>query len=223
MRDYLEELLDGAGALLEELRKAERSLSGAAGTEGGVEPPSGEKPDVGKLSREEAGRPDDPEDAVNDPVNALKRRSAPEQEEGWEGRREREARTGQSGMIADRERDEENDPQALSRSYEGPGESWEERGTAPLAARLEQLDRAVLSPKAGTGFSRQDGTETYEGRTAPLRRAALPGFDGGEQERARQSGPGGLSAPGGGADWVEQADQAFRRDSRRYDGGFYLY
>lgn len=23
--------------------------------------------------------------------------------------------------------------------------------------------------------------------------------------------------------WAEQADRAFRRDSRRYDGGFYLY
>ena len=24
-------------------------------------------------------------------------------------------------------------------------------------------------------------------------------------------------------DWAERADRVFRRDSRRYDGGFYLY
>lgn len=29
--------------------------------------------------------------------------------------------------------------------------------------------------------------------------------------------------PGGSLNWTEQADRAFRRDSRRYDGGFYLY
>lgn len=32
------------------------------------------------------------------------------------------------------------------------------------------------------------------------------------------------AAPGlGELEWAERADRAFRRDSRRYDGGFYLY
>ena len=33
---------------------------------------------------------------------------------------------------------------------------------------------------------------------------------------------GSLGRPGG-QGWAEQADRIFRRDSRRYDGGFYLY
>ena len=33
MRDYLEELLEGSGALLEELRRAERGLSALSGGE----------------------------------------------------------------------------------------------------------------------------------------------------------------------------------------------
>ncbi len=40
--------------------------------------------------------------------------------------------------------------------------------------------------------------------------------------------PGGGPVPSGSPAsgemiWAEQADRAFRRDSRRYDGGFYLY
>ena len=211
MRDYLEELTPGDGALLEELRKAERRLSGLIGAEGGGEPLSGEKPD---------GRPDGSEDPVSALNDALEARRAPEKEIGREGRRERETRTGQSGAAADREEDGTDSPQPLSRSYEGTGENRGRRETAPLAARLERLDRAVSSPARTDG---RNGTETSGGRTDPLRRAALPGLDAGEPEQARRSGPGGLSAPGEGTDWSDQADQAFRRDSRRYDGGFYLY
>lgn len=39
---------------------------------------------------------------------------------------------------------------------------------------------------------------------------------------AEEIGPG-LPAASGEMRWAEQADRAFRRDSRRYDGGFYLY
>ena len=37
---------------------------------------------------------------------------------------------------------------------------------------------------------------------------------------------GETARPSGGDEgsrWAEWADRAFRRDSRRYDGGFYLY
>ena len=38
------------------------------------------------------------------------------------------------------------------------------------------------------------------------------------------TGPGGTALRyGGELDWAERADRVFRRDSRRYDGGFYLY
>lgn len=39
---------------------------------------------------------------------------------------------------------------------------------------------------------------------------------------AEETGPS-LSSASGEMRWAEQADRAFRRDSRRYDGGFYLY
>ena len=39
---------------------------------------------------------------------------------------------------------------------------------------------------------------------------------------AEETGPSAPSASGE-MRWAEQADRAFRRDSRRYDGGFYLY
>lgn len=39
---------------------------------------------------------------------------------------------------------------------------------------------------------------------------------------AEETGPAVPSAQGE-MRWAEQADRAFRRDSRRYDGGFYLY
>ena len=39
---------------------------------------------------------------------------------------------------------------------------------------------------------------------------------------AEETGPG-LPSASGEMRWAEQADRAFRRDSRRYDGGFYLY
>lgn len=37
-----------------------------------------------------------------------------------------------------------------------------------------------------------------------------------------ETGPSGAREPVG-MEWAERADRAFRRDSRRYDGGFYLY
>ena len=46
-------------------------------------------------------------------------------------------------------------------------------------------------------------------------------------ETQRESYPVSRQRPplpsGGGLTWAEQADRAFRRDSRRYDSGFYLY
>lgn len=39
---------------------------------------------------------------------------------------------------------------------------------------------------------------------------------------AEETGPG-LPSASGEMGWAERADRAFRRDSRRYDGGFYLY
>ena len=57
----------------------------------------------------------------------------------------------------------------------------------------------------------------------PGRRTAGARLSGAEVPGGDWSGAGGELPSSGGTDWVEQADRAFRRDSRRYDGGFYLY
>lgn len=58
------------------------------------------------------------------------------------------------------------------------------------------------------------------GPSVAERMAGLEGAD-----RAAESVPAAVlpAASGEGIEWAEQADRAFRRDSRRYDGGFYLY
>ena len=95
-----------------------------------------------------------------------------------------------------------------------------ERGL-PLAVQLERLDRAAASgggPAEGGSGGRQALVPLLPGRRtagARLSGAEVPGGD--------WSGAGGELPSSGGTDWVEQADRAFRRDSRRYDGGFYLY
>ena len=45
------------------------------------------------------------------------------------------------------------------------------------------------------------------------------------REKCSEKAPGPHGGPGAWEEtrWAEQADRVFRRDSRRYDGGFYLY
>ena len=114
----------------------------------------------------------------------------------------------------------EDEPKALRRQDGEQGDGGTRR--APLEVRLEQLDRAAASAD-GAVFRQKSGTETREKFSDQARRGAVPVLDPEEAEKTRMGGLGGLSASGREGDWVEQADQAFRRDSRRYDGGFYLY
>lgn len=110
-------------------------------------------------------------------------------------------------------------------------------GRCALLEQLERLERAVVPPAAeGMGRASARGRNTWEqgagnrlsGPLSPLsppdggtELAGLPEAAGGT---ALRSGPGARAQlPGGAADWAEQVDLAFRRDSRRYDGGFYLY
>ena len=104
----------------------------------------------------------------------------------------------------------------------------------PLLEQIERLERALAAPgvaEAGSGAGPRSavwsGWDQSRQRvphgTAGQERA--PGYAAvlGEQEqwygldRLEWSGTGGEQV------WAEQADRVFRRDSRRYDGGFYLY
>ena len=118
------------------------------------------------------------------------------------------------------------------------GEGDPERESLPLETQLTQLDRAarwadgplrsgLSGPDEGTRPARRRPGGGAGAGSAPGR--ALPG-EGWEPDWGRAAaGEGGLPYGRGGPGaweetrWAEQADRVFRRDSRRYDGGFYLY
>lgn len=206
MRDYLEELMDGAGALLEELRKAERGLSGVTGAEDGAGPSSGEGTEPAHRSSEAVFSPEKPVRRTEHIVDKAEHGGEIPEEQGEK--------------IVNRTERTEDEPKALRRQGEEQGDGGTQR--APLEVRLERLDRAAASAD-GAVYRQRGGTETHEKFSDQARRGAVPVPDPEEAEKTRMGGLGGLSASGREGDWVEQADQAFRRDSRRYDGGFYLY
>lgn len=94
-----------------------------------------------------------------------------------------------------------------------------------LAERLEKLDRAVSLLSAADLKGAEKGGQLHTAfPEVPLQRMVLPAPEGGGRWEGRRGGSAGCpSALEGTLDWVELADQVFRRDSRRYDGGFYLY
>ena len=118
------------------------------------------------------------------------------------------------------------------------GEGDPERESLPLEVQLTRLDRAVrvADGPLRSGLSGAGG-DVHPARRSPGGKAgagsapgrALPG-EGWEPDWGRAAaGEGGLPYGRGGPGaweetrWAEQADRVFRRDSRRYDGGFYLY
>lgn len=106
----------------------------------------------------------------------------------------------------------------------------------PLLEQLRQLDWAAelaavgqrTQEGAGEGawsrsWSGQSGSALLPGaarRTIPGDAASLS--QSGSALSANTVGREALASAGV-LSWAEQADRAFRRDSRRYDGGFYLY
>ena len=97
-------------------------------------------------------------------------------------------------------------PEEESQPSGTPG--WAEDAAQPLAGALEQADRSAAQAAALAGRE--------QARPAP------------GQGAAERSGWMSSVQPGrdGGAGELETAlrvDRAFRRDSRRYDGGFFLY
>lgn len=109
-------------------------------------------------------------------------------------------------------------------------------GRCALLEQLERLERAAALPEAEARRSAARGRSVWEqgagnrlnGPLSPLSApdgvTAPAGLPEAAEGVALRSGPGARAQfPGGAADWAEQVDLAFRRDSRRYDGGFYLY
>ncbi|USF27615.1 hypothetical protein N510_002571 [Firmicutes bacterium ASF500] len=190
MTDYLEEELERARALLEEVRKMERSVPGRAGAEAETEAPR--------------------RDGV-----------APEMAGALE--KGRDAGSGAEGLGQ------------AERGAPAGAETETERRSPPLLEEIARLERAAFTWNALRRERRgpsETGTERGGVRggypwalSGPGRDGLLSGGAGGE---SRDWGWNGVPARGAApavdeARWAEWADRAFRRDSRRYDGGFYLY
>lgn len=190
MTDYLEEELERARALLEEVRRLERSVPGRAVAEKDAEDPrrDGEAPEMAGASE-----------------------------------KERDAGSGAGG------------PGQAERGAAAGAGAETERRSLPILEELNRLERAasawnvLRTERRGSG---EAGTERGGVRggypwalSGPGRDGLLSGGAGGE---SRDWGWNGVPARGTApavdeARWAEWADRAFRRDSRRYDGGFYLY
>ena len=215
MTDYLELTWPGQeDALLEQTRRLERALSRLIA--GGQPEPEGPGAESRSRARER-------------PAGA-----------GTEGVGEAEAEL----LSPDGSRRRTPGPRLERMDPDAPwpgraeGEGDPERESLPLETQLTRLDRAV---RWADGSIRSGGMEPgRSARPAPRRPGggagagsasgrALPG-EGWEPDRGRAAaGAGGLPYGRGGPGaweetrWAEQADRVFRRDSRRYDGGFYLY
>lgn len=215
MTDYLEEALEHTRALLREIQRLERPLTGRAEGDGAPDLAGGGGPSP------EEGR----------------------QKPGREGPADGEVRAGSPAPDGGEIRSGAQAP--------GGGEAWagpsvpdsgyetERRGegrTLPLLDQLERLERAASAwsalPSAGTGRLEDQTARTVErdgyprALSAPGKNAFPPGMAGTERAYWRPVNGGPASAALQTEDetgWAERADRAFRRDSRRYDGGFFLY
>ena len=215
MTDYLELTWPGQeDALLEQARRLERALSRLA---------TGDRPEPEGPGAENRSR------ARERPAGA-----------GTEGVGEAEAEL----LSPDGSRRRTPGPRLERMAPDAPWPGWAEgegdpeRESLPLEVQLTRLDRAVRvadgplrsglsGPDEGTRPARRRPGGGAGAGSAPGR--ALPG-EGWEPDWGRAAaGEGGLPYGRGGPGaweetrWAEQADRVFRRDSRRYDGGFYLY
>lgn len=196
--DYLEELLDQAGALLEQVRKLERSRAGREAQETEEQAvfsaPAGYADALGPAERPGFALETAPGggEAVSGPDAETKRRPP------------------SAGRRAELEA-----PEGAAAPPEEEG-----RSAAPLREQLERLDRAAATSRQAAEKPRRGAVQ---GISPPDPGRNFAGWlERTEEARPNMTAPGYPGA-GGEQDWAELTDRAFRRDSRRYDGGFYLY
>ena len=239
MIDYLEEQLSHADALLEQVRKLERS---AAGLPQG--PEENEKKEDGLGNNKEKTKENPPENEnrteTEEEVDDLKKKvdNLTEKADGGELAVETslnetenvvKQRQGKVDDMGAERLEAESLPEAQEEEPRAPEQPSNEekarRRAPPLAAQLEELERAVSAaaslPAGRRAEAGRGGVSLPPDRTR--------GWTAGDWETGPagggRSGPGGtaVSPSDGALSWAEQADRVFRRDSRRYDGGFYLY
>lgn len=122
------------------------------------------------------------------------------------------------------------EPAETARADEAAGYGETQNAGREESALLAQLTRLERMDPGPSPFLENRESQSREpgrggGERAPWRGTGVAGrppwgtwtAGGGAGETARPSGGDE------GSRWAEWADRAFRRDSRRYDGGFYLY
>ena len=238
MTDYLEEHLGSAEALLKRIRQMEQSVSGLPddpeeNLDNLAEYREKEKDFDGKSGIISKNK-EKVYSAKNEVNQAEEIVDKSEIDPEIQGEEENNV-VNQQEKIDDKRRNPEQ--VEVTSSVDETEETNVERAEnrSPLSAQLEELDRAVsalttLIPE-GRGTA-QNGWNA--GRRTGSYPISLPGPQGSAVGPTVTGVPGGVwNSPGAAAradfacggtqSWAEQADRVFRRDSRRYDGGFFLY
>lgn len=228
MTDYLEEHLGNAEALLERIRQLEQSASGLSGE--AVLKENAEK--YGDFS-EKTHDTDEKSEIVSkkeqevyntaEDVNQLKE-IVDDLDVDLEIRgKEQDIDVNRQAIADDNGKNLEKAETATKVGETGAQTNAERaENRSPLSDQLEELDRAVSALPTLI----PEGQSSYPiSLSAPQGPAADPTITGVPGEIWSMPGtPAGADfAYGGTRNWAEQADRMFRRDSRRYDGGFYLY
>ena len=237
MTDYLEEHLGSAEALLERIRQLEQSVSGLAGE--AIPKKNTDKSDDfsektldTEKNREAVSKKEKIVYDIDQDVNQLK-----ETVDSLD--MDLEIRGKEQDIPVNRQiksDDNRKNPGQTDTAHEAEGtgtqtnaERTENR--SPLSGQLEELDRAVSAMAALTPAGQENSAypislSTPRGTVAG---PTIPGVPGevwsvpGEVWSVPGIPAGSDPAYGGEQNWAELADRMFRRDSRRYDGGFYLY
>ena len=215
MTDYLEALLEHTDVLLEQVRRLERS-GGRTGPASPAQPSPPLRRERDALSWQTTGAPELP--------------SLGE----WAAAKGGDARQNRARRAHTRLAEEEE-------ARSGPGEipvsplaisPEREETVPPLLNQLKRLERTGVLPLGTASPGPEGGASLRQERTwSPPFSSTFPsgaGYpDAAGSPAPDQRGSPGLgesgTPPDGALGWAEQADRVFRRDSRRYDGGFYLY
>lgn len=241
MTDYLEEHLGNAGALLERIRRLEQSVSGLSGRA-----VLSEKAKKSDNFAEKAGDTEEKSENVSrlkkgvynteTEVNRIKE-IVDNLDIDLEIREKEQDISVNRKIRSDDNGENPGQAETASEPEETEARTNTERAEnrSELSAQLEELDRvaAALTTLIPAGRETARGGWSAGGRTGgyPI---SLPGPQSiavdpnliavpGEVWSALGTPAGADPAYGGTRSWAEQADRIFRRDSRRYDGGFYLY
>ena len=214
MTDYLEALLEHTDVLLEQVRRLERS-GGRTGPASPAQPSPPLRRERDALSRQTGGAPELP--SLGE-WTAAKGRDA----------RQNRARRARTLPV---EEDAGREPGEIPASPLAASPEREET-VPPLLNQLKRLERTGVLPLGTAPPGPEGGTSLRQERArSPSSPSASPsgaGYpDAAVSLAPDQRGSPGLgesgTPPDGALGWAEQADRVFRRDSRRYDGGCYLY